>query len=87
METEIVQTGNREPRPVHADDCLVTNKQLREILGGVSEMHVWRLMNDPKHAPLKFPTSIKINRRNYWRIADVRQWINRQAARTGKAAA
>jgi predicted DNA-binding transcriptional regulator AlpA len=83
MENEIAANDDRSSL---SSERLVTNKQLRELLGGVSEMHIWRLLKDPKNAALKFPVPIHINRRNYWRLADVRRWIDRQAVRTGQAA-
>jgi predicted DNA-binding transcriptional regulator AlpA len=44
-------------------------------------MCVWRWMRD---ARVMFPTPVKINNRNYWRVGDLRQW---QAERVTKAAA
>ena len=37
----------------------------------ISEMTLSRWMRD---ADLKFPPPIKINRRNYWRVADLEKW-------------
>ena len=67
-------------------DDLITSRQLRGILGSCSEMHIWRLGNDPAYRNLRFPRAIKINRRNYYRLSEVRAWINVQAAREPKAA-
>ena len=78
----LVSTGS-EPRPVArtaiADTQLITAKQLREILGDCSEMHLWRLLNDQKYRALKFPRPIPINRRNYFRLSEVRRWISERA--------
>jgi predicted DNA-binding transcriptional regulator AlpA len=61
------------------DDELITSPRLREILGGCSQMHVWRLLKDERYSALKFPKPITINRRNFWRLRDVRRWIAKQA--------
>jgi predicted DNA-binding transcriptional regulator AlpA len=60
------------------DDALLTGKQTRARVGGVSDMCIWRWMRDER---VQFPHPIQINRRNYWRLGDLRQW---QAERTVK---
>jgi predicted DNA-binding transcriptional regulator AlpA len=88
MQTEILDDLTSKPRPRLSDDCLITAKQVREILGGISETHIWRLLNHPNYAALRFPRAIKINRRNYWKIVEIREFIGRQAARSiGKCVA
>jgi predicted DNA-binding transcriptional regulator AlpA len=67
-----------------SDECLITSRQLRELLGNCSEMHIWRLLNDKKYQALAFPKPIKINDRNYWRLGAVRQWIRDQEAPSQK---
>jgi predicted DNA-binding transcriptional regulator AlpA len=67
---------------LHADDdTLLTSNQVRARVGNVSHMCLWRWMRDER---VLFPQPIQINRRNYWRLGDLRRW---QAARTQKAAA
>jgi predicted DNA-binding transcriptional regulator AlpA len=66
------------------DECLVTSKQLREIFGACSEMHIWRLLNEEKYQALAFPKPIKINDRNYWRLGSLRQWIRDREAQSQK---
>ncbi len=67
---------------LHADDdTLLTSNQTRARVGGVSHMCLWRWMRDER---VLFPQPIQINRRNYWRLGDLRRW---QAARTQKVAA
>jgi predicted DNA-binding transcriptional regulator AlpA len=63
------------------DDTLLTSIQTRARVGNVSDMCIWRWMRDER---VQFPKPIQINRRNYWRLGDLRRW---QAARTQKAAA
>lgn len=46
-----------------------------ELCGGVSDMSLWRWLNDNK---LNFPKPIYISRRRYWREADVIAWLEAQ---------
>jgi predicted DNA-binding transcriptional regulator AlpA len=67
---------------LHADDdTLLTSNQTRARVGNVSHMCLWRWMRDER---VLFPQPVQINRRNYWRLGDLRRW---QATRTQKAAA
>jgi predicted DNA-binding transcriptional regulator AlpA len=67
-----------------SDESLITGKQLRELLGRCSEMHIWRLLNKKEYQALAFPKPIKINDRNYWRRGAVRQWIRDREAQSQK---
>jgi predicted DNA-binding transcriptional regulator AlpA len=49
----------------------------------IHDMTLWRWMRD---ADLKFPQPLKVNRRNYWRIADLEKW-ERARARASRSAA
>jgi predicted DNA-binding transcriptional regulator AlpA len=60
------------------DDALLTSDTTRARIGGVSTMCIWRWMRDPR---VQFPLPIKINRRNYWRLGDLRRWQAEQAQR------
>jgi predicted DNA-binding transcriptional regulator AlpA len=53
------------------DDTLLTSNQTRARVGGVSHMCIWRWQRDDR---VKFPQPIQINRRNYWRLGDLRRW-------------
>jgi predicted DNA-binding transcriptional regulator AlpA len=73
------------------DDHLITVNQTCEILGGCSRMHVWRLVNDETYSSFAFPRPIPIGKigrhtRQYFRLGEIRRWIAKQAARTGRAA-
>jgi predicted DNA-binding transcriptional regulator AlpA len=63
------------------DDALLTSAQVRARIGGVSTMCIWRWMRDPR---VMFPAPVQLNRRNYWRLGELRRW---QAERVTKAAA
>ncbi|MAU53986.1 MAG: transcriptional regulator [Roseovarius sp.] len=52
---------------------LLTAAAVRDALGGVSDMTLWRWLNDPA---LSFPRPIYIARRRYWREADVIEWLD-----------
>jgi len=41
-------------------------------------MSIWRWMHDER---MQFPEPVKINRRNYWRLGDLREWQAAQSAR------
>ena len=62
------------------DDTLLTSNQARARVGNVSHMCIWRWIRDDR---VRFPAPIQINRRNYWRLGDLRRW---QAERSAKAA-
>jgi len=44
---------------------------VREILGNVSDMTIWRWLNDEHYKDLNFPKPINIANRRYWK----RSWI------------
>jgi predicted DNA-binding transcriptional regulator AlpA len=49
----------------------LTSKAVRERLGDVSDMTLWRWLNDSE---LAFPKPTYIRRRRYWREADIDAW-------------
>jgi len=55
---------------------LITAAAVREALGGISDMTLWRWLHDPA---LGFPRPTYIGRRRYWREADVAEWLAAQA--------
>ena len=55
-------------------------KQTRHRFGGVSDMTLWRWINDPA---LGFPPPLRINGRRFWKIADLERW---EAVRKHQAA-
>lgn len=81
------------------DVRLISARETRRLLGGVSEMYLWRLLNNPSLKPA-FPKPIKINdatpsqaargllnTRNFFRFREVIDWIEQRAAVSGRAAA
>src|SRR5205823_1264327 len=76
------EASRRRVRPQPSDETLTTGRQLRQLLGACSEMHIWRLLNKPELQTLAFPRPTKINGRNYWRLGVIRQWIADQEAKS-----
>lgn len=60
------------------DTRLIPAQTVRHLCGGVSDMTLWRWLNDPA---IDFPQPIYIARRRYWRQTEIGSWINRQADR------
>lgn len=65
--------------PTLDDEALLNSAQTKARCGNVSDMCIWRWMRDKRVA---FPQPMKINRRNYWRLADLRAWQARHATKT-----
>lgn len=62
-----------------ADDVLLTTNQVRERIGRVSVMALWRWQRDER---VQFPRpDATINGRNYWRASTIRSWQNTMTAR------
>jgi predicted DNA-binding transcriptional regulator AlpA len=57
---------------------------VRDICGGISDMSLWRWLNDPV---LNFPKPIRIGKRRYWREAELAAWLDAQADKSREAAA
>lgn len=51
----------------------IASAAVREMCGGVSDMTLWRWLNDPA---MKFPKPIYIARRRYWKESEVIVWLN-----------
>lgn len=62
--------------PLSADDVILPAPQARrEHLGGISDMTLWRWIQDPE---MGFPRPIYINKRRYFRLAEIREFKQRQ---------
>lgn len=55
---------------------LIPASAVRETLGGVSDMTLWRWLQDEA---LSFPRPIYIGRRRYFREAEIHAWIEERA--------
>ena len=58
------------------ENKLITSATVRELCGGISDMSLWRWINNEE---LHFPSPLIISRRRYWREADVFNWIEGRA--------
>jgi predicted DNA-binding transcriptional regulator AlpA len=75
----VVDAKPGSPRgPPLDDDAWLTSAQTRAHTANVSTMCLWRWMRDER---VKFPSPVKINGRNYWRLGDLRRWQAEQAAK------
>jgi len=57
----------------------IPSSAVREFCGGVSDMTLWRWLNDPE---LSFPRPIYIARRRYWRQSEIIAWLDAQIAKS-----
>lgn len=55
---------------------LMNSKNVRERLGGLSPMTIWRYQQDEK---LAFPRAITIRKRNFWDADEIEAFIARNA--------
>lgn len=53
----------------------LTSAEVRARFGGISQMSLWRWLNDPK---LAFPQPLRVNRRRLFKEQDVIDWEARQ---------
>ena len=51
----------------------ITAATVRELCGGVSDMTLWRWLDNPA---MNFPKPIRIGARRYWREAEVAAWLD-----------
>jgi predicted DNA-binding transcriptional regulator AlpA len=70
-------SGTRHPA-VADDETLLNSGQVKRLMGGVSDMWIWRRQNDPD---AEFPEPTVIGNRRYWPLGEIRAWIAAQAAK------
>lgn len=59
------------------DNQLTPATAVRQTLGGVSSMTLWRWLKDEE---MNFPKPLFINGRRYWRAADIAAWLEAREA-------
>jgi predicted DNA-binding transcriptional regulator AlpA len=65
------------------DNRLITSAEVRRIFGGISDMSLWRWVNDPA---LGFPQPVYIQRRRFWNAQEIeafRARMTEQSAQRG----
>ncbi len=73
----------RQSAPDLDDEALLNSAQTKARCGNVTDMCIWRWLRDPR---VQFPQPVKINRRNYWRLGDLRTWQNQHRTQNKQAA-
>jgi predicted DNA-binding transcriptional regulator AlpA len=58
--------------PLDRSERLLPRRELRSLVP-VSDMTIWRWERDGL-----FPRHLVINGRNYWRLSELRDWVDRQ---------
>jgi predicted DNA-binding transcriptional regulator AlpA len=81
MQSQTQAESRRASMPALDDDALLNSAQVKARCGNVSDMCIWRWLRDDR---VQFPQPVQINKRNYWRLGDLRAW---QAKHTNKVAA
>ncbi len=71
MQTQSHAELRRQSAPDLDDEALLNSAQTKARCGNVTDMCIWRWLRDPR---VQFPQPLKINRRNYWRLGDIRAW-------------
>lgn len=61
---------------ISAADSHVTARNVRARYGDISDMTLWRWLADKE---IRFPQPLRINRRRYWRLADLEDWERKRA--------
>ena len=56
---------------------LIKAATVRELCGGVSDMSLWRWLNDPA---LNFPKPVRIQSKRYWRENEIAAWLQQREA-------
>ena len=58
------------------ENKLITSATVRELCGGISDMSLWRWLNNEE---MHFPNPLIISRRRYWRETEIFNWIEGRA--------
>ena len=94
---QVAKTSASVPSDELDDVRLISARQVRALLGNISEMQLWRMINN---SALEFPRPIKLadmvsagkkpriaSTRNFFRFAEIKAWIaKRQALSVERAA-
>ena len=83
MLTQVQPDFRRQAAPDLDNEALLNSAQTKARCGNVTDMCIWRWLRDPR---VQFPQPVKINKRNYWRLGDLRAWQAEHRNRNGQAA-
>ncbi len=59
------------------ENKLISANAVRDLCGGVSDMSIWRWLNNPA---MRFPKPVYIAKRRYWREIEIAAWLDACAA-------
>jgi len=59
-------------------DKRIQARTVRALCGDVSDMTIWRWLNDPA---MDFPKPVYIGNRRFWREAEIIEWLDGQTER------
>ena len=68
--------SSEDPQSIHPHRR-INAAHVCELCGGISDMSLWRWLNDPA---LRFPKPVYIAKRRYWREAEIVAWLDALAA-------
>jgi len=54
---------------------LIPARVVRQSLGNISDMTMWRWLHDENYSHLNFPKPITIATRRYWKQNDIDTWL------------
>jgi len=60
---------------MRSSNNLIPARVVRETLGNISDMTMWRWLHDENYRHLNFPKPITIATRRYWRQSDIDSWL------------
>jgi predicted DNA-binding transcriptional regulator AlpA len=66
--------------PTEDDSVLLPSAKVKMRFGGISDMTLWRWERNEK---LGFPQPVRINRRRYYRLGDIKEFERRRFAAPG----
>lgn len=75
-----VKENNRDETTIRNPHRLIAAADVRAMFGDVSDMTIWRWLKD---ANLNFPKPIYVQRRRFWREAELVAWIGSRPRETG----
>ena len=65
--------ANPVATPPGDDDALLTSRQVRAKVGGISDMTLWRWLESDV---VRFPQpTLRVNKRRYWSAGAIRRWL------------
>ncbi len=58
------------------EGAIIPARTVRTLCGDISDMSLYRWLNNER---LGFPQPVYIQKRRYWREAEIRTWLDRQS--------